>query len=283
MSDSKHSTVSYTSISLDSDPSAWGIPLMDASEFPEMDPYKEVAQQGQAAPLSTAYVPDPMELEDHVPVYISEPAYPEYLVPSDDDIPLRGEETEPVKDERDPAATPPPPIYRTTSRMSVRSQVPIPFPSEAEIPSPPLPVPSLPTTSPTYAEAPLGYKAADISVSELSEERTWRHRDGHLEVIISVGLVYQSHVVDRRARSSIHDIRIYRGIVLLYVMRRRVRPRQEHLDSVKAHNKALEARIVVLETQAYHYEWQRQDADDHATGAMMHIQALEAGARIDTL
>nr|GFA04485.1 hypothetical protein [Tanacetum cinerariifolium] len=41
MLDSEQSTVSYTSISLDSDPSAWGIPLMDASEVPKMDPYEE--------------------------------------------------------------------------------------------------------------------------------------------------------------------------------------------------------------------------------------------------
>ncbi|GKA88944.1 hypothetical protein Tco_0810756, partial [Tanacetum coccineum] len=70
--------------------------------------------------------------------------------------------------------------------MSIRSQAPIPFFSEAEvarllssptsppssltplssplpqIPSLPLPVPSPPTTSPTYVEAPLGYRAVGI-------------------------------------------------------------------------------------------------------------------------
>ncbi|GKA43245.1 hypothetical protein Tco_0735969 [Tanacetum coccineum] len=45
-----------------------GIPLVNAGELPEMDPYDEVAQQGQAHPLSPAYVPDPMELDEHVPV-----------------------------------------------------------------------------------------------------------------------------------------------------------------------------------------------------------------------
>ncbi|GJS38963.1 putative reverse transcriptase domain-containing protein [Tanacetum coccineum] len=195
MSDSEHSTVSYTSISSDSDPSAWGIPLMDVGELPEM------------------------RLEHHVPVYIPEPVYPEYLVPSDDDIPVEdpeedpwedpidyaadadddedeeeesseddddeeeehlapadstvvaspavdlvpsAEETEPFETDESAATPPPPPAYRTTSRMSVRSQAPIPFPSEAEIPSPPLPVPSPPTTSPTYTKAPLGYRAAEM-------------------------------------------------------------------------------------------------------------------------
>ncbi|GJW58903.1 hypothetical protein Tco_0105634 [Tanacetum coccineum] len=48
--------------------------------------------------------------------------------------------------------------------MSIRAQTPIPFPSEAEIPSPPftlqLPLP----TSPTNARAPLGYRAAMIQL-----------------------------------------------------------------------------------------------------------------------
>ncbi|GKF08941.1 hypothetical protein Tco_0043165 [Tanacetum coccineum] len=37
--------------------------------------------------LPSLYVPDPMELEDHVPVYISEPEHPEDLVPVEDEAP----------------------------------------------------------------------------------------------------------------------------------------------------------------------------------------------------
>ncbi|GKB99206.1 hypothetical protein Tco_0985343 [Tanacetum coccineum] len=51
-----------------------------------MDPYEEVTQQGQVPPLSLAYVPDLMELDEHVPVYVPEPEHPEYHVPIDDDI-----------------------------------------------------------------------------------------------------------------------------------------------------------------------------------------------------
>ncbi|GJU27635.1 putative reverse transcriptase domain-containing protein [Tanacetum coccineum] len=40
--------------------------------------------------------------------------------------------------------------------------------AEASIPSPPLPLPSPPTTSPTYAEAPLGYRAAEIRLRAAS-------------------------------------------------------------------------------------------------------------------
>ncbi|GJT54843.1 hypothetical protein Tco_0989897 [Tanacetum coccineum] len=66
-SNNASSTVTYTSVSFDSKaPSSWGIPLVNVGEIPEIDPYQEVTQQGQAHPLSPAYVPDPMELDDHV-------------------------------------------------------------------------------------------------------------------------------------------------------------------------------------------------------------------------
>nr|GFA40837.1 hypothetical protein [Tanacetum cinerariifolium] len=63
-----------------------GIPLMNADEFLEMDPYKKVSQQGQVYPLSPAYLPDPMKLDEHVPIYVPKPEHPEYHAPSDDDI-----------------------------------------------------------------------------------------------------------------------------------------------------------------------------------------------------
>ncbi|GKA76149.1 hypothetical protein Tco_0782527 [Tanacetum coccineum] len=51
-----------------------------------MDPYEEVAQQRHVTPLSPTYVPDPMKLDEHVPVYVLELEHREYHVPSDDDI-----------------------------------------------------------------------------------------------------------------------------------------------------------------------------------------------------
>ncbi|GKG17931.1 hypothetical protein Tco_0372229, partial [Tanacetum coccineum] len=65
---------------------SWGIPLVNVGELPKMYPYEEVAQQGQAPLLSPAYVPDPMELDEHVPVYVPESKHPEYHVPTNDDI-----------------------------------------------------------------------------------------------------------------------------------------------------------------------------------------------------
>ncbi|GJS46883.1 hypothetical protein Tco_0597004 [Tanacetum coccineum] len=75
---SADSAVTYTSVH--SEARSWSIP----SE----DPYEEAARQLlEQAPHSLEYIPDPMELEDHVPVYIPEPEHPEDLVPAEDEAP----------------------------------------------------------------------------------------------------------------------------------------------------------------------------------------------------
>ncbi|GKB65784.1 hypothetical protein Tco_0927196 [Tanacetum coccineum] len=62
----------------------------------------------KAHPLSPAYVPDPIELDEHVPVYVPEPEHPEYHAPSDDDIQISrmspyGEEDDDEDPEEDPS------------------------------------------------------------------------------------------------------------------------------------------------------------------------------------
>ncbi|GKA10348.1 hypothetical protein Tco_0689781 [Tanacetum coccineum] len=84
---------------------------------------------------------DDDEKEEHLASTDSSVVHAVDLVPS-------AEETEPFKTDGSTTTPPPPPVYRTTSRMS--------------IPSLSVPPPSPPTTSPTYAEAPLGYKAIGI-------------------------------------------------------------------------------------------------------------------------
>ncbi|GKE73009.1 putative reverse transcriptase domain-containing protein [Tanacetum coccineum] len=110
-SDNASSAVTYTYISSDSNrPSSWGIPLENAGEIPEMDPYEEVAQQGQAHPLSPAY--DQPYAEDASPTAKS----PGYIADSDsmkDDIdadsidypnePEDGEEDDDEDPEEDPS------------------------------------------------------------------------------------------------------------------------------------------------------------------------------------
>ncbi|GKF57605.1 hypothetical protein Tco_0171142, partial [Tanacetum coccineum] len=79
------STVTYTSVSSDPNgPSSGGIPLINAGEISNVDPYEEVAQQRQAHPLSPAYVPDPIEIDEHVPLYVLE--HPEHHDSSEEDM-----------------------------------------------------------------------------------------------------------------------------------------------------------------------------------------------------
>nr|GEX85888.1 hypothetical protein [Tanacetum cinerariifolium] len=71
------SAVTYTSVH--SEARSWSIP----SE----DPYDEAAQQLlEQAPCSLEYVPDPIELEDHIPAHI--PEHPGDLVPAEDEAPI---------------------------------------------------------------------------------------------------------------------------------------------------------------------------------------------------
>nr|GFB28334.1 hypothetical protein [Tanacetum cinerariifolium] len=51
----------------------------------------------------------------------------------------------------------------------------------------------------------------------------------------------------------------------------------------EAYCRALEARVAVLETHVRRLEWQRQAVVDLAVQHIMRTQALEAGARDDTL
>ncbi|GKA53328.1 hypothetical protein Tco_0746643 [Tanacetum coccineum] len=129
-SDNASSTVTYTSVSSDlNGPSSWGIPLVNASEILEMDPYEEVAQKGQAHPLSPAYVPDPMELDEHVRVYVPELEHPEYHAPSDDDIQI---EDQPYDDDASPTAESPGDIADSDSMEEDTNTDSIDYPYEPE-------------------------------------------------------------------------------------------------------------------------------------------------------
>ncbi|GJV32596.1 hypothetical protein Tco_1392996 [Tanacetum coccineum] len=87
-----------------------------------------------------------------------------------------------------------------------------------------------------------------------------------------------------------------RMITILEMVNRRVSYQRERLayeqESIQtrqdlarseAHCRELEARVIVLETEVHRHEWQRQAADDLAVQHIMRTQALEAGARVDTL
>ncbi|GKA36364.1 putative reverse transcriptase domain-containing protein [Tanacetum coccineum] len=378
-----------------------------SSELEARDPYKEATRQAleQASPpFSPTYVPNPMELEHHIPVYVLEPDYPEYLAPLDDDILVKDqplhvdaspaalspgyvadsdleedpkedpidytanadddeeeeesfeddddeeeehlaptdsttiaspavdpvpstEETEPFETDESAAIPPPPHADHTTSRMSVRTQTPIPFPSKPEIPSPPLPLPSPPThTSPICDEAPLAYRAAGIRLRDASPlplhvPSTSRRADipeadippqkrlcltaptprFEVEESFAVAVARQpgstvayrvdysfvdtidasiqdserrtmdaKEVVNLRRyhvalRDEVDTLRRYLSSLCTTHEQERVEARQA-LDSSEAHNRALEARIAVLETQGIADALAEHDADRSKNG-----------------
>ncbi|GJR55246.1 hypothetical protein Tco_1405767 [Tanacetum coccineum] len=171
---SADSVVTYTSVH--SEARSWSIP----SE----DPYEEAARQLlEQAPRSPEYVPDPMELEDHVPV------------------------------------------SAVAAAESARG--------------------------PTMASR---VDCSSVDTVETRVRDTKRRMMAALEVV-NVRVSYQQESIETR----------------------------QALARSKAYSRALEARVTVLETQARRHEWQRQDADDRAMRHIMRIQALEAGARDDTL
>ncbi|GJR43216.1 hypothetical protein Tco_1311319 [Tanacetum coccineum] len=207
MSDSEHSTVTYTSISNDyEEPSDVGSPGVVVYGYDGVPMH----------PPSPDYVPDPEHPPSPVYVqYVLEPAYLEFMPHEDDVFPaeeqplpatispddVSDEEEDEGEDEEEEehlalVDSVLPPAYRTTARMSIRAQTHIPFPSEAKvdrliaiptpppspltplssllprIPSPPFPVPSPLTTSPTDAGAPLGYRAIGIRLRTTSSPLT---------------------------------------------------------------------------------------------------------------
>ncbi|GJR66726.1 hypothetical protein Tco_0012791 [Tanacetum coccineum] len=64
----------------------FGYHAKDLDSIPSKDPYEEAARQLlEQAPRSLEYVSDPMELKDHVPMYIPEHELPEDLVLAEDE------------------------------------------------------------------------------------------------------------------------------------------------------------------------------------------------------
>nr|GEV17518.1 putative reverse transcriptase domain-containing protein [Tanacetum cinerariifolium] len=120
----------------------------------------------------------------------------EHLAPADStavsstvDLVPSAEETEPFETDESAAIPPPSPAYRTTARMSIRAQAPIPFPSEAEavgiwlraaspLPShtlPPshylLPLPSPPLPPPSSALLPPVDRREEVPEADLPPQK----------------------------------------------------------------------------------------------------------------
>ncbi|GJW26719.1 hypothetical protein Tco_0040530 [Tanacetum coccineum] len=252
---------------------------------------------------SPEYVPNPMELEDHVPVYILEPEHPEDLVPAEDEAPtpplppfflsprIRPPRTRAAMDQMR-ATTPS--TYHSLLPSGTLPLLPIPLPApstsrRADIPeadTPPRKRLLLTTPRPScevgessaaaVARQPRPTMAHRVNYSLVDTMET-RFRDTERRMMTALEMVNMrvSYQVDVHSRESSefysrhHDAQKDRAAVRaeIKVLRR----------------KALEARVTVLETEVRRHEWQRQAADDLAVQHIMRTQALEAGARVDTL
>nr|GEU84650.1 reverse transcriptase domain-containing protein [Tanacetum cinerariifolium] len=203
------------------------------------------------APCSPEYVPDPIELEDHVSLHI--PEHLKDLVPADDEAPIEAYIIEVASAPTPPL--PPPflsshirPPHTRAAMAEMRAAVPstyyLLFPSG--IP-PLLPIPLLvPSTS----------RRAEIPKTDTPPRKRLlltAPRPGCEMVNIRV-----SYQVDVRSRES--------------------------SEFYSRHHDAQEDRATVrAEIEARRHEWQRQTVDDFAVQHIMRTQALEAGAHIDTL
>nr|GEZ88943.1 putative reverse transcriptase domain-containing protein [Tanacetum cinerariifolium] len=272
---------------------------MNVGELLEMDPYKEVAQQGQVHPLSPAYIPDPMQLDKHAPVYVPEPQHPKYHAPLNDDIQVEdddddpeedpkedlSEEHEPEDDDEDPeedpneeheseetepleedeiVVRPPPPRHHGSSAAAAarapRSQYD--FVDTVEVGQGLIRSPG----HDTQTIARVADRAEDASYVRALQAFERRMMTFIEEVNLRVS--YQAQV--RRQESE----NFYTQLLDAQTDRRDIRL---EIDV------ELLARLEMLETHMSHMEWQRQSAEDLAVTQMMRIHTLEARARADTV
>nr|GEV23784.1 hypothetical protein [Tanacetum cinerariifolium] len=282
---SADSAVTYSSVH--SEARSWSIP----SE----DPYEEAVQQlFEQAPHSLEYVP-----RDHVLVFVLEFEHPEDLVPAKDEAPASllpsgflsprirplsprtlGAEMNAIASSLyhslHPSETPPLlPIPLSTPSTSRRAGIP-------EADTPPRNRPLLATPKPrcevgessaAAARRPRPTMAHGVDCSYVET----RLRDTKRRMMATLKLVNL-----RKDRAAVRAaIEVLRSERLAY--EQEGIQTCEALAKSEAYYRALEARVAVLETHACRLEWQRQAADYLDVQYIMRTQALEAGARNDTL
>ncbi|GKC15858.1 hypothetical protein Tco_1012640, partial [Tanacetum coccineum] len=238
----------------------------------------------EKAPHPSEYVPDPMELEDHVPVYIPEPEHPEDLVPAEDEAPI-----EPYITERRDTA---PSIYHSLLPAGTPPLLPIPLPAPSTSRRADIPEANMPPRKRLLLTAP----TPRVEVGESSAAAAARQPGSTMARRVDHSFVdtVDTRVRDteRRTMAAIEEAQEDQAAVraeIEILRRERLAYEQESietrqaLDRSEAYSRALEVRIRVLETQAYRHKWQHQDADDRAIEHIIRTQALEAGARVVTL
>nr|GEV16523.1 putative reverse transcriptase domain-containing protein [Tanacetum cinerariifolium] len=265
-SDNAQYAVTCTSISSNSDGPSWDIPLMNAGEFPKMDPYEEVAQQGQIYPLSPAYV----EGDDEDP---EEDRSEEHELEDDNEDPEEdpNEEHEPKdKDTKEPSE------------------------GSDEIESC-----DVAESSAAAARAPRSqYDFVDTVKAGQGLIRSPGHDTRTIARAADrgedVGYVKALQASKRRMMTSIEEVNLRtdrKDIRLeIDVVRGQRTTYETELQEIhqvylsfEARNRTLLARLETLETHMSRMKWQCQSAEDLAVTHMMRIHTLEARARTDTV
>nr|GEV28917.1 hypothetical protein [Tanacetum cinerariifolium] len=270
-----------------------------------MDPYEEIAQQGQVHPLSPAYVPNHMELHKHVPLHVLEPEHPEYHAPSDDDIYIEDDDEDPEEDPEEPleedetAVIPPPPRHHGT-RISIKPQTPMITSAHALINAI---AEDMPPRRRFVLTAPSpGCDVAERSAAARAPRSQYNFVDivevghglvrspGHNAWTIAraadraedIGYVTALQASEKRMMTSIKEVNLRVSYQAQVRKQEKLQVYQAYLSS-EDQNSALLARLETLETHMSRMEWQRQNAEDLAVTQMMRIHTLEARARTDTM
>nr|GEY32214.1 putative reverse transcriptase domain-containing protein [Tanacetum cinerariifolium] len=297
------SAVTYMSISSYLDGPSWGIPLMNADELPEMDPYEE--QPEYHAPSD-----DDIQVEDQP--YADGPsstveslgyiANSDSMGEDDDEDPEEdpSEEHEPEDDDEDPkedlneepepkdedtkeeelsegsdktelfeedktAITSPPPRH-CGARISVKPQTPIAASTQALIDAFASGSPLFPLTptSPAYDQGPLGHKTAMIcKIDDIPEE--------DMRGFVLTAPLHRCDV----AESSVDAARAPRG-------------QYDFVDTVEAGQGLIRSPghdvwTIAKATDRVEDVGYRQSAKDLAVTQMMRIHELESRAQTDTV
>nr|GEY48845.1 putative reverse transcriptase domain-containing protein [Tanacetum cinerariifolium] len=282
-SDNAQSGVSYTSISSYSDGPSWGIPLMNADEFPKMDPYEEIAQQGQIHPLSHAYVPDPIKLDEHVPDPKEDPS--EEHEPEDDNEDPNEEHEPADKDTKDPfedsdetepfeedetvvTPTPPPRHRHSTAMIHMRDDI-----LEEDIPP--------------QRRSVLTAPSPGCDVAESSAAAATRVPRGQYDFVNTIeagqGLIrspgHDARTIARAADRA-EDVGYVRA---LQASERKMMTFIKEVN-LRTDRRDIRLEIDVVRGQRTAYETELQEsAEDLAVTQMMCIYTLEARARIDMM
>nr|GEY03451.1 putative reverse transcriptase domain-containing protein [Tanacetum cinerariifolium] len=288
-------------------------PFLKIDFWSEIDPYEEVAQQGQIHPLSPAYVPDPMELDEpQTPMVISTQALTDAFASGSSPFPLL-----PTNTAYDQAS-----LGHSTAMIRMRYEIP-----EEEMPprrrfiltAPPPGCDVSESSAAAATRAPrsqydfintveagqglirssghddrtiprVADRAEDVRALHASEHRIMTFIEE-----VNLRISYQAQVRRKESKyfyTQLHDAQIDRRDIILEIdiVRRQRTTYETELQEVhqaylsfEARNKALLARLKTLESHMSRMEWQRQRAKDLVVTQTMRIHALEARAQSDTV